>query len=199
MSEDGAIPFADRRVAILTGRSDPALTGLSSAQAAFLAAVCPPGVEPCASGYPWTPEALPERPVPLALATWRNSRQWRAARRDPAFGTALRARIAVLRQASGQLALVTGSCGLDMLAAGWTVSDGPEVLVLALGPVTSVRPGLPGARVLTVVGARDILSVLCHRCAADHAVPCGHMGYWTCPETRRAVSGRLAAHFGRLP
>ena len=199
MSEDGAIPFADRRVAILTGRSDPARTGLTRAQAAFLHSVCPPDACPLLSGYPWEADAVPEGVVPLPLAAWRNVRQWRAARHDPAFAAALRARIDVLRARSGQLALVTGSCGLDMLAAGWTKSGGSEVLVVALGPVARTPPDLDGARIVTVIGRRDGLSQLCHRRVADHAVPCGHMGYWTCPETRRAVSGRLAAHFGRLP
>ena len=67
------------RIALLTGCSDTARTGLLRAQAAFLAAVTLPDRVAVQDGYPWI-GGLPEEPVPLPLAAWRNASQWRAAR-----------------------------------------------------------------------------------------------------------------------
>lgn len=173
------------RVALLTGRSDPARTGLPEAQRAFLAAITPPGLTAIEDGYPWT-GGLPEQAVPLPLAAWRNARQWQAARR----GTA-RAEVAprLRALAGGPLALITGSCGLDLLACGWV--EGACQLVIALGPVRPRRPLWPGVRLVTLIGRGDLLSLALHRPAPDISVPCGHMGYWTCPETRMAVATLL--------
>lgn len=173
------------RVVLLTGRSDPARTGLPPAQAAFLAAVTPPGLVAIRDGYPWI-GGPPEGPVPLVLAAWRNASQWRAARRGtPAAGVAARLRAL----GGGPLAIITGSCGLDLLQCGW--AEGACRLVIALGPVTARRPSLPRVRLVTVIGRRDVLSRAVHRAAPDIRVPCGHMGYWTCPSTQAAVARAL--------
>jgi hypothetical protein len=173
------------RIALLTGRSDPSRTGLPQAQAAFLAAVTPPGMVPVEDGYPWIGGA-PEAPVPLPLAAWRNGIQWRAARSGAARAE-VSARLHAL--AGGPLAIVTGSCGLDLLRCGWV--EGACHLVIALGPVLAGRPSWPGVRLVTVIGRGDLLSRVLHRTAPDVRVRCRHMGYWTCPETREAVSGVL--------
>ncbi len=175
------------RVALLTGRSDPARTGLPEAQAAFLAAVTPPSAVAIRDGYPWT-DGPPEIHVPIALAVWRNAVQWHAARTGAARAV-VAARLAALR--GGPLAIVTGSCGLDLLDCGW--ADGACGLVVALGPVMPSRPSWPGVRVITVVGRWDALSRACHRERPDICVPCGHMGYWSCPATQSAVAGALKA------
>lgn len=173
------------RVALLTGRSDPARTGLPEAQATFLAAVTPPGLVTVQDGYPWI-GGPPEAPVPLPLAAWRNASQWRAARNGTARAE-VSARLRAL--AGGPLAIVTGSCGLDLLQCGWV--EGACGLVIALGPVLATRPSWPGVRLITVIGRGDLLSRALHRAAPDIRVPCHHMGYWTCPETRAAVAGVL--------
>jgi len=172
------------RLALLTGRSDPARTGLPRGQAEFLAAVTPPGLNAVEDGYPWI-GGPPEPPVPLPLAAWRNAVQWRAARSGAAAATVS----ARLRALGGPLVLVTGSCGLDLLHAGWVA--GTCRLVIALGPVMARRPEWPGVRLVTVVGRADLLSRTLHRAAPDITVPCAHMGYWTCPETRREVAAVL--------
>ncbi len=87
------------------------------------------------------------------------------------------------------LAIITGSCGLDMLSCGW--QDGACRLVIALGPVMAKRSSWPSVRLVTVIGQRDILSRALHRSAPDIRVPCRHMGYWTCLETRAAVASVL--------
>jgi hypothetical protein len=173
------------RVALLTGRSDPSRTGLPPVQAEFLQAVTPPQLTAILDGYPWVGGA-PEGPVPLPVAAFRNARQWRAARTGAA-----RAEVAGRLQAlgGGPLALITGSCGLDLLRCGWT--PGLCQLVIALGPVMADRPAWPGVRLVTVVGQRDLISRALHRAAPDLRVPCAHMGYWTCPETRAAAAGLL--------
>ncbi len=170
------------RVALLTGRSDPAHTGLPAAQAEFLAAVTPPGLAAIADGYPWI-GGPPETAVPLPLAAWRNAAQWRAARSGAARAE-VSERLAALGR--GPLALVTGSCGLDLLHCGWV--EGACRLVIALGPVMPARPVWLGVRLVTVVGRWDALSRVLHRAPPDIRVPCHHMGYWTCPATRRAVA-----------
>jgi hypothetical protein len=173
------------RVALMTGRSDPVRTGLPKAQAEFLRAVTPPHMSAISDGYPWI-GGLPEDPVPLPLAAYRNAVQWRAARTGAA-----RAEVAGRLQAlgGGPLAIITGSCGLDLLQCGWT--QGACQLVIALGPVTAERPTWPGMRLVTVVGRRDLLSRLLHRAPTDIGVPCAHMGYWTCPATQAAVAAVL--------
>lgn len=173
------------RLAIFTGRSDPLRTGLPGAQAAFIAAVTPPGLVAVQDGYPWI-GGPPEAPVPLLLSAWRNATQWRAARNGAA-----RAEVSTRLRAlgPGPLAIITGSCGLDLLHCGW--EEGACQLVIALGPVMARHPSWPGVCLVTVIGRRDLLSRALHRAAPDIRVPCGHLGYWTCPETRAAVAALL--------
>lgn len=173
------------RVALLTGRSDPARTGLPEVQAAFLDAVTPPGMAAVRDGYPWV-DGLPEAIVPLPVAAWRNAVQWQAAR-SGADRDQIASRLRGL--AGGPLAIVTGSCGLDMLRCGWV--EGVCDLVIALGPVMAERPRWPGVRFVTVIGRGDLLSRSLHRAPPDIRVGCRHMGYWTCPETREAVAAVL--------
>lgn len=173
------------RVVLLTGRSDPARTGLPGPQAAFLSAVTPPGLVAVRDGYPWI-GGPPEVSVPLPLAAWRNALQWRVARQ----GTARPEVSARLRAvADGPLAIITGSCGLDLLRCGWV--EGISRLVIALGPVMAERPCWPGVRFVTVIGRGDLLSRALHRATPDIRVPCRHMGYWTCSETQEAVGHEL--------
>ena len=169
----------------MSGRSDPARTGLPEAQAAFLAAVTPPDMVAVQDGYPWI-GGPPEMPVPLLLAAWRNASQWRAARNGAAQAE-ISARLHALGR--GPLAIITGSCGLDLLHCGW-VEDRCR-LVIALGPVMAERPCWPDVRLVTVIGRRDLLARTLHRAAPDIRVPCSHMGYWTCKETRASVAGVL--------
>jgi hypothetical protein len=138
------------RIALLTGRSDPARTGLPKDQASFLAAVTLPGMVAVKDGYPWI-GGTPEGTVPLPIAAWRNAVQWRAARSGAAHvevSTRLR------EMAGGPLAIVTGSCGLDLLGCGWV--QGVCHLVIALGPVKASRPSWSGVRLVTVIGRRDL-------------------------------------------
>lgn len=170
------------RILLLTGRSDPARTGLPPSQRAFLAAVTPPGAIAVPDGFPWI-GGLPEAPVALPLAAWRNAVQWRRAR----MGTDRAAIAARLHgQKGGPLAIITASCGLDMLQSGW--QEPICSLVIALGPVTARRPVWPGVRLVTIVGRADYLSRALHRVPPDIRVRAAHMGYWTCPETRAAAA-----------
>ena len=173
------------RVALLTGRSDPVRTGLSQAQAEFLDAVTPPGIVAIRDGFPWI-GGPPEVAVPLPLAAWRNAVQWRAAHSGAARAD-ISTRLHTL--AGGRLASVTGSCGLDLLRCGWV--EGASQLVIALGPVIPQRPFLTGVHLVTVIGRRDMLSRALHRMPPDISVPCHHLGYWACSETREAVAAVL--------
>jgi len=169
------------QVVILTGRSDPARTGLPPAQSAFLAAVTPPRATGLDDGFPWV-GGPPEGHIRLPLAAWRNAVAWHAARTGKA-GPDVAGRLEML--GDRPRAIITGSCGLDLLVSGWR--PGRCKVVIALGPVTRRRPRLPGVAVTTIIGRWDGLSRLVHRDAPDVWVPGGHMGYWTCPKTRNAV------------
>lgn len=173
------------RIILLTGRSDPARTGLPKAQLTFLASVTPPGMIAVQDGFPWI-GGLPEEPVPLPLAAWRNATQWRRARNGAARAE-VSSRLHTLR--GSPLTIVTASCGLDLLQCGWL--ENVCSLVIALGPVTARRPSWPGARLVTVVGRADYLSRTMHRVAPDVSVRCAHMGYWTCHDTHAAVASIL--------
>jgi hypothetical protein len=174
------------RVAILTGRSDPGRTGLSTDQEMFLRAVVPDGLAPLPQGYPFIEGALPERHVPLPLASFRNAKTWLGARLGQRIRAEAGEACARLR-AAGCDAVITASCGLDLLVAGW-----PEVPlpVIALGP-SGRSAGLP--HLTTIIGRNDLIARALHGRAPNHWVPGGHMDYWSCAETEALVAGILAA------
>lgn len=171
------------RVAILTGRSDPGRTGLSYDQRAFLQAVLPPGFAADPQGYPFRDGALPERNVALPLASYRNAKVWLGARLSRRFQGQARAAMGRLGE-RGVQAVITGSCGLDILRAA---GESLPFRVIALGPV-----GPAAQEVTTIIGRRDWIARGLHRRAPDHWVPGGHMDYWACPETQALVRHALA-------
>ena len=208
---------AARRLVLLTGQSDPRRTDLSVEQAAFLDHVAPPGVEVVRDGFPWLAATRGRAAAPLWRACLSNARQLRAARGSLGFQGFLQARVGDLLDTTAErLVVVTGSCGLELLRAGWPVR-GPEApepkgygaarrpgpakgephadpprmprrtLVIALGPVAAAPVRLPGAALVTLRGARDGWSRALHRAPVDHATRCGHLGYWTCAETAAIV------------
>lgn len=165
-------------LAYLSGRADPQRPGLPERQVAFLKAVAAPDMYVVVAGWPFQEESPQEGPVPLPLASWRSLRTWRQARR-----LAGETRDGLGRLGFGST-IITGSCGLDLLVAVGRLER--VKTVVALGPVCH-RPSWPGVDLVTVVGTRDWLSRAMHHAPADVTVPCGHLGYLTCPETRSAV------------
>ncbi|MEL6572697.1 MAG: hypothetical protein AAFQ64_13615 [Pseudomonadota bacterium] len=170
-------------LAYLSGRADPRRPGLPETQVAFLKAVAARDMHVLGAGWPFHKESPQEGPVPLPIASWRSLRAWARARQVAGF-----TRDGLRRLGDGST-VITGSCGLDLLVAVGRLEQ--VKTVVALGPVCR-RPKWPGVRLVTVIGIRDGLSRAMHLAPADVSVPCGHLGYLTCPRTRSVVRRVLA-------
>jgi len=188
-------PAMDRLV-LLTGQSSFMSSALRAEQMDFLQAVAPPGARVCLLGFPWhhglaTPHDAPN----LLAASWRNGQQWWWTRRRGRFTDLLSGIVARLRRHTAQrLLVVTGSCGIQLLAAALHGMDGPgpPISVFALGPVGAApAPGcLAGLEV--VQGSQDGWSRLLWRGAVDHRPRCGHLDYYRDAATREAARRFLA-------
>lgn len=181
LPEEGfLLPPAARRLCLLTGQSRFRSSLLSPEQRDFLAAVAPDGLEVPISGFPWHERfATPAPPPSLFLAALRNGRQWMWARHDAVYLDALTTILGrLLARTRERLFLVTGSCGIDLLAAVLPVlPPGPEIHVVALGPVGRSPRSDALAGQLAVQGRRDGWSRHLWR-GPVHARPdCGHLGY----------------------
>lgn len=187
------LPPEDRRLVLLTGQSDFATSALPPDKIGFLEAVAPPGTPILPAGFPWHTDFAESSagPVPLLAASLANARQWIWARRDPAFVASLAAVVGRLLAATRRdLFLVTGSCGVDLLAAATTrlPPGGPAVHLAALGPAGRMPAPERVARRLVLQGRRDGWSRLLWRGPVDGRPPCGHLDYWADPEARASVA-----------
>lgn len=186
LPEDGfLLPLTDRRLCLLTGQSCFRSSLLPPDKRAFLTAVAPDGVEIVQTGFPWHQQfAVPAPPPPLLAASLRNARQWLWARHDAAYLAALGAILGrLLDRTREKLFLVTGSCGIDLLAAALPhLPPGPEIHVAALGPAGRAPPIAPLSGLLVLQGRRDGWSRCLWR-SPVHAHPdCGHLDYYWNPD-----------------
>lgn len=173
---------ADDVAVWLTGQSSYEHSRLSPAQDAVLDALADEGWTTVRAGLPWTAGAVarPYRAEPLLLASVRNTAQWRAARRDPAFADDVARHLRPLLERTGRRLLVLcGSAGAQLLTAGLARLGAPdaarpEVTVVALGPVGRLPEGV---RVHVVRGRADLLSRWACRHPSDTVVPGGHLAY----------------------
>jgi hypothetical protein len=175
-----------RRIAILTGQSDPRSAALSPAQADFLDRIRPPDCEVIRTGFPYT-ENAGYRDVPILRASVRNARQvlWTF---SESFPKQIGERIDTLSLGVKRLILITGSCGLQMANAAWPrLTAAAEIQVVALGPVCLTKLRMP---IVAIRGRRDIWSRLMFGGAIDYHCDCGHLAYWESEEVR-ALAGRL--------
>lgn len=192
------LPVVSRRLCLLTGQSDFSTSALGGEKLAFLEAVAPAGAEITRLGFPWHEDfaAPPAGPVPIALASLRNARQWIWARRDEAFLAVLTSTMGrLLERTERDLFLVTGSCGIDLLAAALArlaPSEGPAIHLAALGPAGRMPPARRLARRLVLQGSGDGWSRLLWRGPVDLEPACVHLGYWSDPAVRAAVAGFFA-------
>lgn len=199
---DSLIGPATNRLALLTGQSVPSNTVLSPRQIAFLHAVAPPGVEILAHGFPFlrSHETDIYREPWLAVAAVNNARQYLAASLSRRFQDEILARLDELfAKTEETLLIITGSCGLRLLDAAWPrLTRGSRPYhVVALGPASNGRNGIPKGNLTTVRGARDGWSSMLFHGPIDHYVPCRHLDYWTCDATialvRSLLAGKLAS------
>lgn len=178
------------RVILLTGQSSFVSSRLSPQQAAFLTAVAS---EPLLMGFPYHADfdhAYLETGV--IAASIRNAMQFCWSLFSPRYRSAV-ARVLqeVIFKTSELLCIVTGSCGLQILASAWPLLKIPsklQVRVVAVGPVM-VGGAVPGLHV--VQGRRDIWSRLLYRGNVSARCRCGHLDYWNSREVRDIVSRLL--------
>lgn len=193
-AEPAAEPTTARAV-WLTGQSSWRTSHLSPAQQAVLDALEPRGWTPLRVGFPWTTRGAEGtyRREPLPAACVRNALQWAAARPGRPFAEqAARHLQALLDRTTSDLLLLTGSAGMQILAAAAPsvrTPAGLRVHVVGLAPVGARPPARPGWSVRTVRGSADLISRLGHRVPADVVVPGGHLAAPTSPAAVAAVLG----------
>ncbi|ASG25051.1 hypothetical protein [Nitrospirillum viridazoti] len=182
LPEEGfLLPRVARRLCLLTGQSCFRSSLLPADKHDFLAAVASAGVEVVQAGFPWHRQfTVPAPPPPLVVASLRNAQQWLWARSDAAYQAALAAVIGMLLDRTHErLFLVTGSCGIDLLATVLPrLPLGPEIHVAALGPAGRSPPVDRLSGLLVLQGRRDGWSRHLWR-GVVHANPdCGHLDYY---------------------
>lgn len=183
--------FEAARVVLLTGQSSFQTSRLMPSQIEFLKAVTPPTAEPLLTGFPFHPafdrEAC-DPPLPVAAA--RNSLQFIWSLASEEFRRMIADALRPLLQK--KLIIVTGSCGLQMLAAATSVIP-IDARVVALGPAM-LRPFALDMRQVSVVqGRRDGWSRLLYRGTINNYCDSDHLGYWESREVREIVAGLLKA------
>lgn len=196
---DSLVWPARNRIALLTGQSDPSNTALSPEQSEFLEAIAPPGFDVLPHGFPFSRASEPggryRRPH-LFRASLNNAHQTMAAIFSGRFRTIVATRLGeLLDRTSGTLILVTGSCGLQFVNAAWPQlqASAGKLHIVALGPASPGRLAVPRPLLTAVRGNSDIWSRMLYRGRIGHAVRCGHLDYWTSPETIALVRALLAA------
>lgn len=216
LAEQGSVVTpCTRRLLLLTGQSSFVDSRLSPGQQELLRSVAGTQFTPLLAGFPFHRQMLPEgewREPALAAACWRNGRQfWWAARRAPFGELVARHLQPAFSKTERCLLLMTGSCGLQMLAAAWPYLQRPsglQVGCIALGPVCVEGVGLPFAY-CEIVGTGDWLARLMtwgnpkvgfgdqvvaerQRPGRRRMVPGGHLAYWGSAAVRRAAAEMAA-------
>lgn len=184
------------RVVLLTGQSSFHSSRLSVTQTDFLHAVAPAKAQPLLAGFPYHPDFdQHEAEASLLAASARNGWQivwslWSATFQQ----TVARALQPLFQTTQESLFIVTGSCGLQLLACAWpklTIRKNLSVSVAALGPAM-LRPfTLDPNLIFAIQGRADALSRWCYRGAIAAYCNAGHLDYWRSQETRAQVARLL--------
>jgi hypothetical protein len=187
---------APSRLILLTGQSSFRSSRLSPAQVDFLNAVAPPGVEPLPNGFPYHANFDCAAPPPgLLAASVRNALQLCWSLFSPAYRRSVAHVLqTVFRNTGESLYIVTGSCGLQILASAWSmlmVPNGLRLRVVALGPALLRAGALPVDRIPALQGRRDFWSRLLYRGRLEARCNSGHMDYWSSPDARELVARLL--------
>lgn len=182
------LPPTRHRFLLLTGQSCFTSSRLRPEQLSFLQEIAPPAAEVVNLGFPWHKDMDCETASPhLLAASWRNFCQWRWARRRGRFTNILeRVFGLLLTSASERLSIITGSCGIHLLAAALELTPPSDISiqVLALGPVGRV-PELGRLKRLEVLqGKRDYWSRALWSGPIHHRPANGHLNYFSTPENR---------------
>jgi hypothetical protein len=195
-SRSSALPVHSR-IALLTGQSSFRASRLSPAQADFLRAVAPPHAEPLLAAFPYHPDFDRAAPPPgLPAASVRNGLQFLWCLTSPAFRRGVaRALQPVFVRTRDRLYLITGSCGLQLLAAAWPelpIPGGLRITTVAIGPALLRCFRLDPSLVSAVQGRSDLWSRLLYRGPIAARCHAGHLEHWQSAETRSTVARLLA-------
>ena len=190
---------ADRTLMVLTGLSSLVSADLSDTQRRFLRDVVPAGVQAVDANFPYHPGMLTGSAVtaPLWRASLRNTAQGLAAWVVPGFPRLVARHLQpAFDRTRTHLGIITGSCGLMLLARAsrWLrVPPKLRLSVIALGPV---GPGPSGRlRAYTVRGSHDWISRCLSTGRADAHVPAGHLDYCVDPEVLALVTRQCERFF----
>jgi len=134
--------FTPRKIALLSGLSDPSTCALTGVQSQFLAALDADADEKIALNFPYVPCAAQASRPPLWLASWRNFHQFLSARK-PRYRHAASRHWRALADSCDELLVITLSCGLEILNQCIDANDEQRAIsVIALGPVARKAPPL---------------------------------------------------------
>jgi hypothetical protein len=187
-------PFARRRIALLSGLSDPSTCALTDLQQRFLAALEANEHEKVAANFPYVPHARPAQPPPLWLASWRNVRQFLGAPR-PRYRDAARRHWRALADSCEELLVITLSCGLEILNQCLDADDERRAIsVIALGPVARHAPPLDCT---LVRGEGDRIAQWFFPECDVLLRGVGHMDYLRHAATQHLVNERLCGNTSR--
>ena len=146
----------ERKIALLSGLSDPESCALSEVQRRFLDQLTVCDNEKVRSNFPYRPDDCLPRTMPSLLsASWANGRQFWLASGDR-YRTAATRHWNALVQSCDELTVITLSCGLEILNSCLVAGLRPKSLrIISLGPVARARP----SAVHTLIqGSRDYIS-----------------------------------------
>ncbi|NOT61578.1 MAG: hypothetical protein HOP19_15280 [Acidobacteria bacterium] len=186
------------RAVLLTGQSSFCSSRLSDVQTDFLRAVAPPITEPLFTGFPYHPEFnraefnREEVEPNLLAASWRNGWQFAASLASVRWQHIVaRALQPLFHRTDESLLIVTGSCGLQLLACAWPHLVKPEnqiVSIAALGPVLWHPFTLDLREIFAVQSRADALSRFSYRGAVAAQCDGGHLDYWQSATARELVA-----------
>ena len=173
--EPTPLTFSRRKVAFVSGLSDPTTCALSAVQRRFLEQLAAPASEKLWLNFPYLHDASQLRRAPgLWRASCQNASQFLAAS-CVRYRDAARRHFAELAKSAEHLILITLSCGLEIVNRGLTGAlRDTRVEIIALGPVAWSRPDLPHR---LVQGTRDHLSRAFFRRVDCRVAGAGHMDY----------------------
>ncbi len=187
--------YADLRVVVVTGLSNPRTCQLTESQSSLiqLSDLSPQSMIPW--NFPFIPDQTPQTNVGLLSASIANGLQFLRTF-NGRYQQLAEPHWSALIQSTGHLLVVTGSCGIQLLA---TWKGLPEVRhkihVMALGPVGLIRPDVS---LKLVQGSRDWISRACFRRVDFVINGLGHMDYWEDPRVREVVVQWLRGKISEL-
>lgn len=164
-------PPTKYKIAFLTGLSNPRSCAISKVQKQFLNSLELPEIYKLCLNFPYIP-ADGEEDTPLWKASFYNTHQFFSISSSRAL---VREHLLQLTNSTEKLALITGSCGLEILNVGSSEEIIKKILhVYALGPVAWQKPDYPCT---LIQGSSDYISKLFFRKVDLQVNDIHHMNY----------------------